>query len=196
MTRRWKNPSFMREVGLGLVLSLAAAAIATTLSFAVPIDILARGIVAALGLAYLLQTLARSTEKTGRVVTVALWVLMAATAWLASWSVPAYLAIHVAMIWLVRSLYAYSRFMEAALDLGLTLLALSFAVWAGVRTESLFLASWCFFLIQAMHVAIPRIVTRMLRPKTPEIANEDFNQGFAAAFNAADEALQRMASRH
>ena len=192
------SSSFLREAAFGFVLAVAAAAAALTLSFALPTPIVARVVVAGAALAYLLRTLARANERTGRVVCVALWLAATCGAWWLGVGLPGFVLLHVAAIWLVRSLYAYSTFVEAALDLGLSALAMSFAVWAGVRTESLFLAVWCFFLIAAMHVAVPSAaaaLTSRAGSGKENAAGDDANRNFTEALRAAHAALERMAAR-
>jgi hypothetical protein len=193
---RVRKLTFLREAAFGFVLSLAAAAVALTSAYILPGGIVARLIVAGVGLALVLRAMARSGEKTGRVVTVAVWLVVAAGVWLIDAGLPAYVAVHVALLWLVRSLYSYSGLVEAGLDLVLTLLALSFAVFAAVRTESVFLAIWSFVLLQSLHVSISGLATRLAAPRESESGGGDPNRGFADAFKAADEALHRIAGRH
>ena len=65
-----------------------------------------------------------------------------------------------AAVWLVRSLYYYSGLLPALADLGVTALGAAFAVWAAQRSDSAWLALWCFFLVQAFHVLIPASLTQ------------------------------------
>ncbi len=60
------------------------------------------------------------------------------------------------MLWLIRSLYFYDSVLSALVDLGLTGVALVTAIWAWLASNNLFLAFWCFFLVQALFVLIPR----------------------------------------
>jgi len=196
MTARRKKQSFLGEIAFGFVVSLIAAAVALTLSYVMPAGFVARLTIAGLGLAVVIRSISRSDERTGRIVTLAVWTLAAAAVWLAGAALPVFVAVHVTLAWLVRSLYGYSRIAEAGLDFGLTLLALSFAVFAAVRTDSVFLAAWSFLLVQALHVSIPGLVARWSEPKQEEIPFGDPNRGFADAFKAADEALHRIAGRH
>lgn len=196
MKQRHRKPSFFREVGFGFILCLIAAATTAALSFVLPNHELVRGVIAGLGLAYLVHTIARSDEKTGRIVALVLWVVAASLAWFGNIGLPTYLAIHVTMIWLARSLYMYSSLIDPVIDFGLTLLAVFVAAWAVLRTDSLFLSSWCFFLIQALHVAIPGVTARFLRRADATQRSEDPNSGFVDARKAADEALHRIAARN
>ena len=195
MMVRKRMPTFLGEAAFGFVMSLVAAAVATALSFVMPAGVVARQIVAALGLALVLRAIAASAEKTGRIVTVAVWLAAAAGIWVTGVALPAYVAVHVTLVWLVRSLFLRSRLIEVGLDLGLTALALSFAVLAAVRTESVFLATWSFVLIQALQVSIPGLASRMTTAAERETPISDPNRGFTDAFKAADEALHRIAEQ-
>lgn len=195
MSPRVRKSSFLGEAFLGLLTSLVAAAVAATLSFVMPTSVVARLVVAGLGLAIVVRVIARSDDKTGRVATLVVWMGIAAAAWYPGIDLPAYVATHVVMAWLVRSLFSRTRMLEAGLDLGLTLLALSFAIFALVRTESVLLAVWCFFLLQALHVSVPALAARITSPRNAEPIADDPNGRFTAAFRAADEALHRIAGR-
>jgi hypothetical protein len=195
MTARTRMPTFLGEAAFGFVMSLVAAAVASALSFVMPAAFVARLIVAALGLALVLRTMAGSAEKTGRIVTLAVWLAVAAGIWVTGVALPAYIAVHVTLAWLVRSLFLRSRLIEAGFDLGFTALALCFAVFAAVRTESVFLATWSFLLIQALQVSIPGLALRMTTPAERETRVSDPNRGFMDAFKAADEALHRIAGQ-
>jgi hypothetical protein len=195
MKARVPKTSFLGEVAFGFVISLVAAAVALSLSYLMPAPFVARLVVAALGLAVVVRAISRSGERTGRIVTLAIWVVVAAAVWGAGVALPTFIVVHVTLAWLVRSLFCYARIIEAGCDFGLTLLALSFAVFAAVRTDSVFLAAWSFLLVQALHVAIPGLVARWTEPKARDLPLGDPNRGFADAFKAADEALHRIAGQ-
>jgi hypothetical protein len=195
MKARVPKTSFLGEVAFGFVISLVAAAVALSLSYLMPAPFVARLVVAALGLAVVVRAISRSGERTGRIVTLAIWVVVAAAVWGAGVALPTFIVVHVTLAWLVRSLFCYARIVEAGCDFGLTLLALSFAVFAAVRTDSVFLAAWSFLLVQALHVAIPGLVARWTEPKARDLPLGDPNRGFADAFKAADEALHRIAGQ-
>jgi hypothetical protein len=204
MRVRTKQRSFLNEIATGFIVSLIAAAVALTASFAFPAAFVARLVVAGLGLALVLRAIGQSDERTGRIVTVGVWLAAAAVAWISGIGLPAYVALHAVLVWLVRALFSYSRFSEAGLDLGLTAIAVSFGVWAAVRTESVFLATWCFLLVHALSVAIPGLAagSRARRPgEVPglrldgALTGADDNRGFADALKAAEAALERIAAR-
>jgi hypothetical protein len=185
-----RDSSLTREIAVGFMLSLVGAAFAASLPLALPAGVVYRAVVAALGLAYVLYRLSRATDRVGRVVTVLVWGAAALTTWLMAPSFAVYVTVHVTLVWLVRTFYVHSDLRAAAVDLGLTAMSLAFAVWAVRRTESFLLGAWCFFLIQAMHAAIPKWLAKHTRHNAADDLPQD---RFAQAHRAAQEALKRLA---
>ena len=87
-----------------------------------------------------------------------MWAVFAVTAWFIGPPLILYIIVHVSAVWLIRSLYFYSSILPALMDLGLNLLSTAVAFWAISHSGSLFLAIWCFFLMQALFVLIPPVV--------------------------------------
>jgi len=186
------RPSFVHGVIVAAVLGFFASAIVATLTPFVGLGAVLRLVIPALGLAYLLYLFSRSETRVGRVTTLALWSALAATTWWVAPPLPFYLLIHVASIWLVRSLYFYSGVMPALMDLGVSALSISATVWAISRSGSVFLATWCFFLVQALFVAIPPAFESTPRSqRKTAIENENFEH----ARRQADEALRQLFTR-
>lgn len=144
-----------------------------------------------LGLAYLLYLFRSTGASTGRVVTLSAWCLLSLAAW---WFVPSlafYLLLHAGALWLVRSLYAYSGFIPALIDLALSAFAVATFAWAFMRTGSVFLATWCFFLVQALWAFIPENIRKADR-RPESTAHQD---GFERARRQADAALRQLFSQ-
>jgi len=155
-----RRPTFLHGAVAAAIFALVASVAVTA---AKPIAIFPgfyQPLVAALGLAYLLYALSHSRERVGRVTTLSLWAGMSLTLWLLDTSFGFYLMAQIIALWLIRSLYFYSSLMSACLDLALNFAALATACWAAVHTGSVFLTVWCFFLVQALFVAIPPAVKR------------------------------------
>ena len=182
-----KRPTFFQGVIVAAILGFFASAIVATLTPFAGLGAVVRLVIPLLGLAYLLYLLNRSAERLGRITALSLWTVMAAVTWWIAPPLPLYLMIHVGAIWLVRSLYFYSGVMPALMDLGLGALSVSAAVWAISRSGSVFLATWCFFLVQALFVAIPPAVSRK---KSPEPIAD--NESFERAKRQADAALRQL----
>lgn len=182
-----KRPSFLHGVIVAAILGFFASAVVATLTPFVGLGAVIRLVIPALALAYLFYLFSRSTERVGRVTTLSLWAALAAITWWVAPPLPLYLLIHVGAIWLVRSLYFYSGVLPALMDLGISALSVSASVWAISRSGSVFLATWCFFLVQALFVAIPLTVKR--KPVTKAAIDNDT---FDKAKRNADQALRQL----
>ena len=184
-----KRPSFFHGVIVAAVLGFFASAIVATLTPFVGLGAVIRLVIPALALAYLLYLFSRSTERVGRVTTLSLWGALAVITWWIAPPLPFYLLIHVGSIWLVRSLYFYSGVMPALMDLGISTLSVSATVWAISRSGSVFLATWCFFLVQALFATIPKTIkSRRAASKSTATDNETFTN----AKRNADKALRQL----
>ncbi len=184
-----RRPSFFHGVIVAAILGFFASAVVATLTPFVGLGAVLRLVIPALGLAYLLYLFSRSGEAIGRVITLSVWGALAAITWWVAPPIPFYLLIHVAAIWLVRSLYFYSGVMPALMDLGLSTLSVSATIWAITRSGSVFLATWCFFLVQALFVTIPPAIRET---NTPERNAAAENEKFERARRQADQALRQL----
>jgi len=184
-----KRPEFLHGVIIAAVFGFFASAVVATVTPFIGFGSVIRLVIPALGLTYLLYLMSRSKERLGRVTTLSLWSALAVVTWWVAPPFPLYLLIHVAAVWLVRSLYFYSGVMPALMDLGLNALSISAAVWAITRSGSVFLAIWCFFLVQALFVAIPPTMTGKKKPERNTAAE---NENFECAKRQADAALRQL----
>ena len=75
------------------------------------------------------------------------------------------------------------------MDLGLNALSISASVWAITRSGSVFLATWCFFLVQALFVAIPPNVKGRAESVPDTVAQRET---FERARRQADQALRQL----
>jgi len=184
-----KRPSFFHGVIVAAVFAFFASAVIAALTPFVGFFTVIRFVIPALGLAYILYLFSRSKERVGRVTTLTLWSALAAVTWWVAPPLPLYLLIHVGAMWLVRSLYFYSGVLPGLMDLGLSALSITAAVWAISQSGSVFLATWCFFLVQALFVAIPPAIKKKAAPDR-NTATE--NENFERAKRQADEALRTL----
>jgi hypothetical protein len=182
-----KRPTFFYGVVAALTIAVATGAAFSTLSPLMGSGTALRLIIPVMGLAYLICLFRRSAESTGRITTAALWFVVSAITWLTAPPIAVYVLIHAGLLWLVRSLYFYSSAFPALLDLGLSALSVSAAAWAMTRSGSLFLAIWCFFLVQAVFVAIPQ---RLGMPEHRDTDGTD--SAFEHARRRADAALRQL----
>jgi len=184
-----KRPTFFHGVVVAAVLGFFASAIVATLTPFVGLGAVIHLVIPALGLAYLLYLFSRSEERVGRVTTLSLWSALAAVTWWIAPPLPLYLLIHVGAIWLVRSLYFYSGVLPALMDLGVSTLSISATIWAISRSSSVFLATWCFFLVQALFVTIPPTIKSAQKAQRNAAAD---NEKFEHAKRNADQALRQL----
>jgi hypothetical protein len=182
-----KRPTFITGVVVAAVLAFFASAIVATLTPFVGLGSVVRLVIPAMGLAYLLWLFSRSTERLGRVTALTAWTVMAAITWWVAPPIALYLLIHVTAIWLIRSLYFYSGVMPALMDLGLSALSITATVWALTRSGSIFLATWCFFLVHALFVVIPPAINKK---HSAEPDMQAASERFDTARRQADEALR------
>lgn len=184
--------TFLQGVVVAFVLSFFGAALFATLTTFVSAGIVLRTLVSLVSLAYVGYLLSRSHARVGRITALALSVVVAGVAWGVELPLALYLIVHVGLIWLIRSLYFYSGVVPALMDLGLSALALTAAVWATLQSGSIFLTIWCFLLVQALHVVIPRSVDRA-RERDPSF---EADGAFQHARRTAEAAIVRLSNEH
>jgi len=186
-----KQPTFLEGVAVALAASLAGGAVYSALEVVFPGAPVLRLLIAVISLAYVIYLPGRSPERVGRVTVVALWLIVAGVLWFTQPPLPLYLCMHLGAIWLIRSLYFYSSVLSALADLGLNSLALSAAVWAFTRTNSLFLGIWSFFLVQALFVVIPKEAFHRSGTNRASQAGTD---RFQHAYRSAEAAVRKLSS--
>ena len=182
------RPSFLSGAAIAVVFAVAAGAAFAGLTVALTTSLVIRIIVPLLAGSYALYLLWQSAERTGRIVTVASWCVGAVLIGAFVPTLALFLIAHTALIWLVRTLYFHESTLTALCDLGLCALALASAIWAVRSSHSLSLATWCFFLVQALFVALPTGASRSARH---DDAN---NRIFERAQRSAEAALRRIAT--
>lgn len=184
-----KRPTLLEGIALALVMSIVGGVVYSALAAYLPAGPALRFLIAAMGLAYAVYLLSRSPARVGRITALAVWVAVAGVLWLAGPSMTLYALVHVGVIWLLRSLYFHSSLLSVLADLGLNGLGLAAALWAALQSGNIFLALWCFFLVQALFVAIPPRVGR----KDKE-TQADAQDGFERAYRAAENAVRNLSS--
>lgn len=187
------RPGYFEGVVVALVAALAGALLfpALTLILA-PVIALKLLMIVASG-SYLGYLLKRSDQKLGRITAAACWLTISVAIWLLAPSLLSLAAIHLLMIWLVRSLYFYSSLLSALADLGLSALALLVACWAWVSAGSLFLLFWSHFLVQGLFVAIPRGFSAAGGASKQQQLSASAG-AFEKAHSAAQQALRKLFS--
>lgn len=188
-----RTPSLLRGIGAALALSVLGGALGFALAQLAGAAAAWRVLAPLLGLLYVLYLFRRGGRRVGRIAALAVWGLVSAAAWLALPSLPLYVTVHAAMVWLIRSLYFYAGVLPALADLGLTTFALALGGWAAARSGSAFLTLWSFFLVQAFFVFIPVSFRNGAGSFASAAARED-DGAFVRAQRSADAALRRLSS--
>jgi hypothetical protein len=185
------RPSFLEGVLVALAASLAAGALFSTLTLALRTPAALRWVIALVGLGYLLYLLGRSGARVGRVTTVLVWTLISGAALALPLPLVPFVLVHGGMVWLVRSLYFHAGLVAALADLALALLGLSTGVWAATQTDSLALAAWSLFLVQALFGQIP---SGLARTAPVPLVGAPSDDAFDRAHRGAEAALRRIHS--
>jgi hypothetical protein len=181
------RPSFLGGAAIAAVLAVAAGATFAGLTVSLTQSLAVRIVVTLLAGSYALYLLCQSNERTGRIVTVAAWCVSATLIGAFVPTLTLFLIAHTCLIWLVRTLYFHESTITALFDLGLSALALASGIWALRNSHSLSLATWSFFLVQALFVMLPNAMPRTTR-------SDDGNQAFQRAQRSAEAALRRLAA--
>lgn len=186
-----KRATFLEGVVLALIAASLGSVASTVLPSVVGTELAFRGLIAGLGVAYVVYLLRRSDERTGRLVTLTAWFLLAGISGLVVDDLLFFLLIHLGLVWFVRALYHQPGPMAALLDLALSLTALLVGIWAYQHTGSVFLSIWTYFLVQALFVAIPSADGRRRGKDADTPAPRD---PFQLAYQNAEKALRKLSS--
>jgi len=184
-----KTPGFFEGVLLAVVASVSADVLFVALCWLLPVEQALGLLIVGLSFAYCAYLLIRSHERVGRMTALAVWIALSGAVWFWSPPLPLFLLIHLGMVWLVRSLYFQTGLIAALADLALSGFGLAAALWAVTVSGSLLLAVWCFFLVQALFVAIPNGKNQAKAPAEC-VADDRFQQ----AYRTAEAALRKIAS--
>ncbi len=184
-----KTASFNEGLVFALVSSLAGSVIYYLFSAFVADSYLFRLLISLGSFAYIFYLLSRSQTAIGRLSAMGIWAVISALMWFYWPPAAVFILVHISLIWIIRSLYFYSSLISALADLGLNLLSISVAYWAALQTGSLFLSIWCFFLSQAMFVAIPKNLLATNKPKA--VADDRFMR----SQRAAEAAIAKLSTR-
>jgi hypothetical protein len=188
-----KQPTFPEGVSVALAASLAGGVLYSAMGAVFPGIPVLRLLIAGISLAYVVYLLSRSPERVGRITATAAWLLIAGVLWFTQPPLLLYVFVHLGALWVIRSLYFYSSTLSALADMGLNGLSLAAAIWAVTWTGSVFLGIWCFFLVQALFVFIPKSIRR--KPGAVR-AGDEREDRFQHAYRSAEAAVRKLSSSH
>ena len=193
-----KHPSFLSTALFGLGVSVSGAVLFHMLSLLFSSDLVLRCLIAGTAFIYIVWLIQQSGERVGLVTTVTFWALMTSALIWTEMSLVYSLLVYIVFIWLVRSLYFYSSLLSSLVDMGLSFLSFSAALWAATHTGNVFLSFWCFFLVQALCSAVPaHFDDRRSNPVPGYPGTGPFLEDrFQAAYRSAEAALSKLSSIH
>lgn len=186
-----KRPGLFEGVAVALVAAIAAGLLYPPLTLLLAPVVALKLLITATSAGYLVYLLKRSDQRLGRITAAVCWLITSLASWLLAPSLMSLAAIHLLMIWLVRSLYFYSSLLSALADLGLSALALLVACWAWVSSGNLFLLFWSYFLVQGLFVSIPRGFSIAAGPAEQQQRMAS-SGAFETAHSAAEQALRKL----
>lgn len=186
-----KQATFSEGILIALFSSVAAAAIFITMSAIFFAEDIFRFLVAGLSFTYILYLLLRSHERFGRVTITVVWFIVTLSTAIFTPSLMLYLSVQLIMIWLIRSLYYYNSVLTSLIDLGLVGLSMMTAIWAWTVSQSIFLTFWCFFLMQALFIYIPKKISMNKSEKNKKSIQDD---KFEYAYRSAELAVRKLTS--
>jgi hypothetical protein len=184
------RPSFWREVGVALALSIAGGVAYHTFATIVGTTLALRLIVAGLGIVYGVSLLRGLRARVGRLLAIAAWLVLDVALFVFDPPLVLWLMAQGFAIWLLRCWCCYGSLATAVADGALNLFAIAAAMVAAAHSHSVFLALWSFFLVQALFVLIPET----LRPRVAA-AHPDDEDRFDQAHRSAESALRRLTAR-
>ena len=192
-----KRLSFGNGVVIALLLSLAAAAIFAALTPVLSTYTLICTIISLATLAYQLLLLRSSGIRFGRATICGAALVIMVLAFYLAPPLAVFALLHIGLIWLTRCFYYHSSIFIALGDLGISLLGFAAAIWAIQHSNSLFLAFWCFFLVQAL--VLPALQAARQTPSSQSPYNSDqsdHNRRFQRAYRSAESTLRKASAPH
>ena len=184
----------------GMTVALIASIVITVCAFVISHVFFSTGflqiLIACASAAYIGYLMIRSRERLGRLTVFATWSVVSVTAMIFAPSLAVFLVLQLSMIWVVRSLYYYNSLLTALADLGLMGLSTFVGLWVWLSTGSLLLSLWCFFLMQALFVFIPKHLKQSgSGGSVTHAPSAHFEHAYLAAENAVRQ-LSLVQSKH
>jgi len=184
-----KRPGFLQGAAVAAVLAFVSAVLVHAIALLNGPVAAGRIAVPVVSLAYIAYLVKSSGQRTGILTTIVAWLAVAGSAWWFGLAPVPFLLLHAGTIWLVRSLYFHGSILAAVADLALCAFAIGALAWSFDRTGSVFLSTWCFFLVNALFASIPlHFPAARPQPDVPDTA------AFDRARQQAEAALRQIAS--
>jgi hypothetical protein len=189
-----RRPTLLEGVLVALVLSLSVSPLVVLVQLALGSLLAWKLVLMVMAYTYICYLLVRSGRQSGRITLGLLALAVLLVSLVLNLRFATILLLGVTLLWGMRS-WAYSRSLASAvLQGGVCVLGCGAALMAYKHHGSLALATWSFFLVQAAFVLIP--AQCLHRPATPTGATQEgTSDGFARAYHAAEQALERLVTR-
>ena len=185
-----RSPGIVEGAVFALLAALAGSGAMAVFAGTGAAPLALRGVVAALGLAYVLYLLSLGGRGAGKVSAVLVWAVASATTLALDPPLLFHLLVQLAVAWLLRVVRVHKSALPALADLALGVAGAVTAVLVTQRTGSLFLVIWSVMLLQAAFVLIPR--RRAAASRAPAAAPA--GDRFARAHLSAESALRRLSA--
>lgn len=185
------RPSFWREAGVALALSIVGAIMFHATAAFIGSSLALRLVIATLGLVYAVLLMRGLRARSGRLLAIAAWLALDIALFVFQPPLLLWLLAQAFAIWLLRCWCCYGSVVAAFADGALCLFALAAAMVGAAHSHSVFLALWSFFLVQALFVLIPET----LRPGIAAARPNDDEDRFDQAHRSAEAALRRLTAR-
>ena len=185
-----KKLSFFHGVLLALALSFIGSAAYAVLAPLVSTYWMSRLAISIMVGLYAIYLLRATESRIGRVTAFAGLFLTTGAAVVMELPVAFYALSHTTYIWLVRACYFHKSVLSAVVDLIMSAFALIVAVWALQETNSLFMAFWSFFLVQA--AIVPFIKSRFTLVFSNAGGPRQSEEPFERAHRTAEAALRKL----
>ncbi len=179
-----KKPSFIEGVVAALIASVTGSTGYSVLSVFYYEEDTWRILITAISFGYSIYLLIRCRQNTGRIIVLISWLLMSIALWLFHPTLFNYALIHLAVIWLIRSVYFHASMLCVLFDLGLIAFGTALGFLALLHSASVLLCLWCFFLVQALFVALPGSVKKAPAGQSAISSHKKFQQAFQTAQSA------------
>jgi hypothetical protein len=186
-----QRPTLLEGICVALVASLAIGPLIAVLHLGLGTVMAWKGALVVVAYTYIVYLLIRCGKRPGRTVLalLSLLVCLACLVVAVHWSTLALVV--MALVGGMRA-YVYSpSLVPGLLHGGLCLLGLGTALWTYTHSSSLALASWSFFLVQAMFVLLPTRLGQQPH-KAPHAPGSQEVDDFVVAHQAAQKALRRL----
>lgn len=181
--------TFFEGAFVALLLAFLASMGFAVLSSIFPQGLALRLSITSLATIYVAYLLVRSNERIGRLTVAIGWLIACGLLIIVYPSATTHLVVLAGLIWIVRSLFCYASVVCAFADLALTAAAIVAALWAASETHSVAIATWCFFLVQAIFIRIPRSLDQSIDDRND---GSDTQDHFAQSLSVAETAAKKL----